>query len=89
MVQVCQTLEYAHSRGVVHRDIKPQNIMIGEFGEVFIVDWESQKLTLGQRVHQISIRVRSLFPFPKNALERIGISWAPCIWLPNKSLSPI
>lgn len=38
-VTVCRTIEFAHHRGVVHRDIKPANIMVGEFGEVFVVDW--------------------------------------------------
>ena len=38
-VDVCNTIEFAHSRGVLHRDIKPDNIMLGEFGETLVVDW--------------------------------------------------
>ncbi len=38
-VDVCQTIEYAHSRGIVHRDIKPDNIMLAPFGETLVVDW--------------------------------------------------
>lgn len=44
LIRVCEALGYAHSRGVIHRDIKPTNIMIGEFGEVLVLDWGLAKV---------------------------------------------
>lgn len=37
--EVCIAVEFAHARGVVHRDLKPSNIMLGDYGEVYILDW--------------------------------------------------
>jgi serine/threonine-protein kinase len=42
--QVCQTVAYAHYRGVVHRDLKPAHIMIGAFGEVQVLGWGSARV---------------------------------------------
>ena len=39
LVDVCLAIEFAHARGIVHRDLKPSNIMLGEYGEVYVLDW--------------------------------------------------
>ncbi|CAN5435292.1 hypothetical protein BH11MYX1_BH11MYX1_41830 [soil metagenome] len=36
---VCLAVEFAHSKGIVHRDLKPANITLGDFGEVYVLDW--------------------------------------------------
>ncbi|MBA2540082.1 MAG: serine/threonine protein kinase [Deltaproteobacteria bacterium] len=43
-VEVCLAVEFAHVRGVVHRDLKPDNIMLGDFGEVYVLDWGVAKI---------------------------------------------
>lgn len=44
IIQVCNALAYAHAHGVVHRDVKPENIIIGTFGEVMLLDWGVAKV---------------------------------------------
>jgi serine/threonine-protein kinase len=41
---VCHAVDFAHARGVVHRDLKPGNVMLGDFGEVYVLDWGLAKV---------------------------------------------
>lgn len=44
ILKVCEALAYAHSKKVIHRDIKPQNVMVGKFGETYVMDWGLAKV---------------------------------------------
>ena len=42
--RICDAVSFAHARGVLHRDLKPQNVMVGQFGEVLVMDWGLSKI---------------------------------------------
>jgi serine/threonine-protein kinase len=51
-VSICNTIAYAHSRGVIHRDIKSHNVVLGDFGEVMVLDWGLAKLVGQPQPHE-------------------------------------
>ena len=42
--QICLAIDFAHERGVLHRDLEPSNIMLGDYGEVYVLDWGLAKI---------------------------------------------
>lgn len=56
-VTVCNAVAYAHSRGVIHRDLKGQNVILGDFGEVVLLDWGLAKLVGAQGGEELNSAV--------------------------------
>ncbi|MBI4577201.1 MAG: protein kinase [Planctomycetes bacterium] len=54
-LDVCRAVHYAHVKGVLHRDLKPDNVMVGPFGEVYVMDWGVAKL-VGSAAEGVSTR---------------------------------
>ncbi len=51
LIRLCQTMAYVHQKGVLHLDLKSENIMLGDFGELYILDWGNAYLYAPERYH--------------------------------------
>ncbi|MCB9914052.1 MAG: SUMF1/EgtB/PvdO family nonheme iron enzyme [Planctomycetes bacterium] len=59
-LKVCEAVAYAHAKGVLHRDLKPGNVMVGRFGETYVMDWGLA--SVAGRKHQPDLRLRDAEP---------------------------
>ena len=68
-IQVCHAVAYAHDRGVLHRDLKPDNVMLGPFGEVLLMDWGVARL-----MGDVSEVVSNVEVASGDAIERVAVA---------------
>jgi len=84
-IRVCETVAYAHERGVLHRDLKPDNLMLGPHGEVLVLDWGLVRVAATERSGVVTSR--SLDPC---ASTRIGsVSGTPSYMPPEQARGEI
>jgi len=72
-LRVCEAVAFAHARGVVHCDLKPENVMLGEFGEVLVMDWGVANTTIaGTRGFMAPEQERGAPPAPAADVFALG-----------------
>jgi eukaryotic-like serine/threonine-protein kinase len=71
VIDVCHAVGYAHSRGVVHRDMKPENVMIGPFGETCVLDWGLAKVA-GDETEEADPLASAIDTVERSTLTRAG-----------------
>lgn len=67
ILKVCDAIAYAHSKDIVHNDIKPGNIMVGEYGDVLVLDWGTSTTVEQRQAEQAKILGTPMYMSPEQA----------------------
>src|SRR5262249_2193247 len=90
-VDVCEAIAYAHSKGVLHRDLKPQNVMLGRYGETLLIDWGLAKAT-GHREPDGSDTAREATLVPPSGsghAPTVGVMGSPPYMSPEQAAGEV
>ena len=60
LLKVCEAVAFAHKKGVLHRDLKPANVMVGDFGEVYVMDWGLARVVGRADRHDVRLATDSM-----------------------------
>jgi serine/threonine-protein kinase len=90
-IDVCEAIAFAHSKGVLHRDLKPHNVMLGRFGETLLIDWGLAKAT-GRRepvVPESLGEVTLVPPSGSGHAPTLGVLGSPAFMSPEQAAGEV